>query len=304
MVLIKIVLYGFLYLILTGFLIFFLFIDDKYINNKLEKIKEKFLKIISLKFNIKKESTFKRIKNIYDWIQTIIIALLLVFVIQYFYIGNYTVPTSSMYPTIKPGERFFADKVSYKFRQPERGEIIVFKEPLVDKERYTKRLIGLPSEYIEIKDNSVYINDKRYENNIDYYNSNTLQGENIWKVPQKGDSLKLIDGVFQVKRSLFSLKTLREKIKEDSAILDEIYIISAKFVLNDNINTGPIYDRDILLKLINGKEIILENDYYFVLGDNSSNSQDSRYWGFVSENRIIGKMLFRFWPLNNIGIVH
>ena len=84
--------------------------------------------------------------------------------------------------------------------------------------------------------------------------------------------------------------------------MKEIFIVRSN-LLNGNISTGPIYDRDILLKLINGEELVLDNDYYYVLGDNSGNSLDSRYWGFVSEKRIMGKMMFRFWPIKEIGTV-
>jgi len=302
MILVKI-LYGFLYLVLTGFLVFYLFFDNNFINIKLEKLREYLIDKLSLKFNIREKSRIKLLSGVLDWTQTIIIALILVFIIQYFYLGNYTVPTSSMYPTIKPGERFFADKVSYRFRDPERGEILVFKEPLLDKERYTKRLIALPGEYVQIKDEAVYINGEKLNSDKSYFNNNTLQGERVWKVPEKGDRIKLTDGFFRLNGQIYSLDHLRERVSKNPDLLKNIYIISANIVLNENINTGPIYDRDILLELIKGKELVLDKDYYYVLGDNSGNSLDSRYWGFVSEKRIMGRMMFRFWPVKNIGVV-
>lgn len=297
------ILYGILYLFLTGFLVFYLFFDNNFINLKLEKFREFLISKISVKYNIKDKSRLKIISGILDWTQTIIIALVLVFIIQYFYLGNYTVPTSSMYPTIKPGERFFADKVSYKFREPERGEILVFKEPLFDKERYTKRLIALPGEYVQIKDESVYINGVKMDIDRSYFNRNTLQGDNVWKVPEKGDRIKLVDGIFRIDGRLYPLELIRERLKENHDLLKNIYIAGAEFVLNDSIDTGPIYDRGILSELINGNEVVLDKDYYYVLGDNSGNSLDSRYWGFVSEKRIMGRMMFRFWPIKNIGVV-
>ncbi|MGB4177435.1 MAG: signal peptidase I [Halanaerobiales bacterium] len=297
------ILYGILYLLLTSFLVYYLFFDNNYLNNRLEDFRENLVRKLTVKFEIREKARIKRISSFLDWVQTILIALILVFIIQYFYLGNYTVPTSSMYPTIKPGERFFADKVSYKFREPERGEILVFKEPFLNKERYTKRLSGLPGETVQIKDNSVHINGVSYPADRDYYNSNTLQGEEAWKVPEKGDSIKLEDGLFRIKGYLYPLDLLRERLKEEPGLLKEIFIVRSKFVLNGNISTGPIYDRDILLKLINGEELVLDNDYYYVLGDNSGNSLDSRYWGFVSEKRIMGKMMFRFWPIKEIGTV-
>ena len=81
-----------------------------------------------------------------------------------------------------------------------------------------------------------------------------------------------------------------------------------KFVVNGE-ETGPILDfisdEKVRNKLLNGEtvEIILEDNYYLALGDNTDNSSDSRYWGFVKGSRIRGRAIVRFWPLNRIGLV-
>jgi len=300
---IRVVLYGIFYILLTIGIVLFLFVNENYVDKRLAKLREPLLEKIFNKYNIKKEKSRSVLTGIFDWVQTILVAFIIFLVLVIFYIGNYTVPTGSMYPTIIPGERFFAEKVSYKFRTPERGEIIVFKEPMTNKERYTKRLIGLPGEYVQISDNSIYINNQQYDNGITYYNMNTLIGDNTWKIPQKGDYIKIVDGMFLVKGRLVSLDYLRKEIENNSDLLKNIDIRAAEFLLNDNIPTGPIYDHEILEELIKGNNVELEEDYYFALGDNSINSKDSRYWGFVSEKRLIGRMLFRIWPLNRIGVV-
>ena len=81
-----------------------------------------------------------------------------------------------------------------------------------------------------------------------------------------------------------------------------------KFVVNGE-ETGPILDfitdKGIRNKLLNGEtvEVILDDNYYLALGDNTDNSKDSRYIGFIKESRIRGRALVRFWPLNRIGLV-
>ena len=62
-------------------------------------------------------------------------------------------------------------------------------------------------------------------------------------------------------------------------------------------------DKEILLPLIQGEEITLSNNYYLAFGDNTTNSSDSRYWGFVKDERILGTLLLRYWPLNKLKVM-
>lgn len=85
-------------------------------------------------------------------------------------------------------------------------------------------------------------------------------------------------------------------------------MFNLKFVVNGEeigLILDFIYDKDILDKFMRGEiiEIILKDNYYLVLGDNIDNSFDLRYWGFVKESRIRGRVLVRFWFLNRMGLV-
>ncbi|MFW6287721.1 MAG: signal peptidase I [bacterium] len=278
---------------------------DKYINQKIERIRQPLLEKIYSKFSVKKKSSQKRIVSFFEWLQVIIVALLLVLIINVFYFANYTVPTGSMHPTIKIGERFFADKISYKFVEPERGEIIVFKEPYKNESRYTKRLIGLPGESVQIKDGDIFINGEETEfgHGFDYYNMGVMD-DNLWYIPQKDDSIKLVEATIRYEYHTFSLEEFRELLKDNENLInEEIYFERARFISNDEYLTGPIYDRNILKKLVEGEEVRLTSDYYFALGDNSNNSMDSRHWGFVEDNRLLGRMVLRFWPIDRFGLV-
>ncbi len=92
--------------------------------------------------------------------ETIGSALLIAAFIMIFIARAYTVNGESMLPTLNHGERLLVDKISYRFVEPTRGEIIVFKNPANQKEQFIKRVIGLPGDKVLIDKGVVYINDR------------------------------------------------------------------------------------------------------------------------------------------------
>ena len=302
----KTVFYGIFYFFLTLFFIY-IFVKEKDLAKKFDVRRDKFVKKITEKYDIKNEKKVKYLKKTLYYIETIGTALILVVVIQRFYIGNFKIPTGSMIPTIEVGDRVFADMVSYKFTSPKRNSIIVFKEPIQDKVLYTKRAMGLPGEIIKIEDDILYINGEK--TNFRRY-SNLGIRDNEWRIPQKGDKLKIIPaGNYNeaYKSASIDIAKVQEELKNNSVSIYE-FMPNLKFVVNGE-ETAPIldfiHDKNILDKLLVGEtvEVILEDNYYLALGDNTDNSFDSRYWGFVKESRIRGRALVRFWPLNRIGLV-
>lgn len=87
----------------------------------------------------------------------VIIAFLIVIPIRYFIFQPFLVRGQSMVPTFQHGDYLIVDEISYRFREPTRGEVVVFKSPLNLTQRYIKRIIGLPGETVEIKDGQVFI---------------------------------------------------------------------------------------------------------------------------------------------------
>lgn len=86
-------------------------------------------------------------------------ALIFALLIRHFIVMVSVVPTSSMVPTLKVGDRLFVNRFIYRFTEPQRGDIVVFKSVVDDKD-YVKRLIGLPGETIEMRRGTVYVNGK------------------------------------------------------------------------------------------------------------------------------------------------
>ena len=302
----KTIFYGVFYFFLTLFFIY-IFAKEKDLAKKFDVRRDKFVKKITEKYDIKNEKKVKYLKKTLYYIETIGTALILVVIIQRFYIGNFKIPTGSMIPTIEVGDRVFADMVSYKFTTPKRNSIIVFEEPIQNKVLYTKRAMGLPGEKVKIEDDILYINGEKTD--FRRY-SNLGIGDMEWRIPQKGDKLEIIPaGNYNeaYKSASFDIAEIQKELKYNSSLIFE-FMPNLKFIINGE-ETGPIldfiHDKDILDKLMAGKtiEITLEDNYYLALGDNTDNSFDSRYWGFVKESRIRGRALVRFWPLNRIGLV-
>ena len=297
----KIILYGIFYFFLTLFFAY-IFIKEKDLAKKFDVHREKFVNKIT-----ENENSAKYTKKILYYVETIGTALILVVIIQRFYIGNFKIPTGSMIPTIQVGDRVFADMVSYKFTGPKRNSIIVFKEPIENKVLYTKRAMGLPGETVKIQDGILYINGEA--TNFRQY-SNLGIGDNEWRIPKKGDKLEIIPaGNYNKAHNYTSIdiEKIQKELKYNSASVYE-FMPNLKFVVNGE-ETGPIldfiHDKDVVAKLMVGEtvEVTLDDDYYLALGDNTDNSFDSRYWGFVKGSRIRGRAIVRFWPLNRIGLV-
>ncbi len=95
-----------------------------------------------------------------DTVVTLVIAVAIAFLLKYFIIDSCKVLSSSMYPTLQVDDRILVFKQAYLFGEPQRGDIIVFAPPaeLDQGIDYIKRLIGLPGDAIEVKDNTLFIN--------------------------------------------------------------------------------------------------------------------------------------------------
>lgn len=169
-------------------------------------------------------------KNFFTFIweiaKIVVIAMMIVVPVRTFLFQPFFVRGQSMEPNFSHGDYLIVDQLSYRFRDPQRGEVIVFKSPPNPAQRYIKRIIALPGETVEIKDGKVTVFDQ-----------------------------------------------------EDSQVLDEsAYLSSTLFT------PGEI-------------RVTLTEDGYFVLGDNRYASADSRRWGALSRQDIIGRALLRPWPV-------
>lgn len=273
-------------------------------------------------------------------------AIILVGLIQGFYIGNYVIPSGSMEPTILVKDRVFSNMVKYKFKTPKVGDIIAFKEPINNLVMYTKRITGEPGDSMQIISGRMVINDKESEILNRKYEPEGLFYDNKIYVPKKGDKVKLnkiimigklvgetADGrvVSQAgwtgynNGEFYEELTAEEFLGRINTKKDFKNIIGNEDEFDENDNTKNVYytftlkvegreelvlpimdlkyNDELFMKLLNGEEITLKDDYYMAMGDNTNSSYDSRYFGYVAKNRIKGELLLRWWPLNRMGIL-
>ncbi len=101
----------------------------------------------------------KKVKSeAWEWIKALVIALVLVLLIRSFLFAPFIVSGPSMQPNFYDGERLIVNKILYKFRAPERGEVIVFHA--TEDRDYIKRVIALPGEKVKVEGDKVYVNGK------------------------------------------------------------------------------------------------------------------------------------------------
>jgi signal peptidase I len=312
-----IIFWGIFYIVTLYLLLEYLIFNKSKISKYTALIKDKlFLTIFG-------EDTKDKTKKSFNFLFGFIESIIMVLFIQHFYIGHFMVPTESMSPTIVPKDRFIVDMFSRRFFIPKAGAIAIFTPVIRTSHHYDwcKRLVASPGDIFKIENNKLYVNNILYSERDYYPDSEGIESlfKSEWRVPKKNDSLSLDNFVALKDNKLLSKKELQSIIKRNidnlnikffmtsSGIscdlgidIDVIYI--GDFILNGN-ETGPILDDKLFKQLLLNDNVTLEDNYYFFLGDNSKESTDSRYVGFVPERNIKGYVAFRIWPLNRIGLL-
>jgi signal peptidase I len=172
-------------------------------------------------------------KFFWELVKAFLIAMAIIIPIRYFLIQPFFVRGASMEPMFDDGEYLVIDQLSYRFREPRRGEVIIFRYPLRPSQFFIKRIVGLPGEHIRIENGQVIIQNQRHSQGV---------------------------------------------------VLDE-----SQYLLAGTRTGGQIDEQ-------------LAGDQYFVLGDNRAASSDSRVWGGLNGDLVVGRAWLRAFPFDRLDV--
>jgi signal peptidase I len=218
-----------------------------------------------------------------DWTAGLFPVILIVFLLRSFLFEPFKIPSGSMIPTLLVGDLILVNKFHYGVRLPvinkkiidnnevQRGDVMVFRYPVDSRQDYIKRVVGIPGDEVSYVQQQLRINGQ--------------------PVPVK--SL----GEFYDEDSLRYAPQFSEKLgeKEHGILVDPRRAAyfgpgPKQFPFAANCQYSP---EGMVCKVPPG--------HYFMMGDNRDNSQDSRFWGFVPDENIVGKAFFVWMNFGNLG---
>jgi signal peptidase I len=224
-----------------------------------------------------------------DWTAGLFPVILVVFLLRSFLFEPFKIPSGSMIPTLMIGDLILVNKFHYGVRLPvinkkivennpvQRGDVMVFRYPVDPRLDYIKRVVGLPGDQLS------YINQQL-----------SINGQLVRTVPL---------GDFYDEESLRYAPQFSEKLGD----VEHRILVDPKRPSY----TGPDPKRFPLAEncryVSEGVTCTIPAGHYFLMGDNRDNSQDSRFWGFVPDQNIVGKAFFvwmNFGDLSRIGAFH
>jgi len=224
-----------------------------------------------------------------DWTAGLFPVIVIVFVLRSFLFEPFKIPSASMVPTLMVGDLILVNKYHYGIRlpvagtkvipnkDPARGDVIVFHYPRDPRVDYIKRVIGLPGDEISYLNSQLRIN-----------------GQPI-AVQPLGDDYDYDSNRYMTRFSE-QLGPVTHKIQ--------------RYPQPREFNPAQVYDfpfKDQCTHSPEGTVCKVPKGHYFVMGDNRDNSEDSRYWGFVPDENIVGRAFFvwmNFGDLGRIGSFH
>ena len=218
-----------------------------------------------------------------DWTAGLFPVILVVFLLRSFLFEPFKIPSGSMIPTLLVGDLILVNKFHYGVRLPvinkkildnnpvQRGDVMVFRYPVDPRQDYIKRVVGIPGDEVSYLNQKLSINGKLLEaaTQGDFFEADSLRYE-----PQFSEKLGAVEH-----KILVNLRRSGYYGPDPKT-----------FPMAQNCRYSP---EGVVCKVPPG--------HYFMMGDNRDNSQDSRYWGFVPDENIVGKAFFVWMNFSNLG---
>ena len=258
------------------------------------------------------------------YLKILFYVVIIALIVKAFAIDAFRIPSTSMENTLQPGDFILANKFAYnidtpreipllnlpipyhkffKVGKPEINDIIIFEFPqdfendlLRGGSKYVKRLIAGPHDTLKITDGKIYVNGKSiilpstFRTPKLLNDDESAQNETIYPpgakwnrisygpiiIPGKGDTIKITPVNFEKWQSVIVMD------HGERSLLSEGTLVT--------LDGRAIF------------EYVLSQDHYFVIGDNFDVSMDSRHFGFITDNMIIGKAMFIYWSYNTENV--
>lgn len=182
-------------------------------------------------------------KRVLEYLAVVAAAVLVALAVQAWVVKPYRIPSGSMLDTLRPGDRVLVNRVVYHLREPERGDVIVFRYPQDPDVVFIKRVVGVPGDLLEARDGRLYVNGKAAAEPY---------------VHRTGGRLD----------PTVAQAAIAGSTTHDPWSLAQPYRVPA--------------------------------GTYFVMGDNRTDSDDSRDWGTVPRSAIVGEGLATYWPVSRL----
>lgn len=262
------------------------------------------------------------VEHIVSWFKTMFGAIFFIMIVNGLLFGSFVVPTGSMENTVATGDFVFVNRLIYApstpqmipfinkplpfyrlpgYADPKVGDVIVFIYPgdrddvqPRDFTYYLKRCVGIAGDTVEIRNTKVYVNGKEFglprDGKFDLSMEPPAEFKEQWLQAQKDHSFPIGRGYTRDDWGPMRIPKAGDVIK-----LDKNTIMEWQTFIRREGNTFAIEGEKIF---INGKETTtytVKKDYCFGLGDNRNNSEDSRYWGFIPMENVIGTPMIVYW---------
>jgi signal peptidase I len=217
-----------------------------------------------------------------DWTAGLFPVILIVFLLRSFLFEPFKIPSGSMIPTLLVGDLILVNKYHYGIRLPvinkkvidnnpvQRGDVMVFRYPVDPRVDYIKRVVGVPGDEVAYLNKQLSINGKPVPTKAlpDYYDDGALRYYQQWSE---------------------QLGAVEHRVLTDK---DRPGFVRA---------TYDFAQREACRYTADGVTCKVPPGHYFMMGDNRDNSEDSRYWGFVPDENIVGRAFMVWMNFGNLG---